>query len=180
MDIQESIKVMQAFEDGKTIQSRFLNDEWKDNPNPKWNWETCSYRIKPEPILPKTWEEFCKNHPIQKGESYIQMDSSRTAWNVEGKRIADRDRNVLPNEKDAEAMLALCQLIQLRDCYNDGWQPDWTDNDSHKFAITIDGGCPMPIRTSTESYVMAFKNPDLQNAFLKNFQDLIEVAKPLL
>ena len=41
----------------------------------------------------------------------------------------DKDKNTLPTKELAEAMLAMCQLLYLRDIYNDGWVPDW-ENES--------------------------------------------------
>lgn len=49
MTTQEKIEVMQAYEDGKTIQSYDLEqDKWVNCHNPTWNWDTLDYRIKPE------------------------------------------------------------------------------------------------------------------------------------
>lgn len=47
---KEKITVMQAFEDGRTIQSRPVRSfVWCDDFNPAWSWATFDYRIKPEP-----------------------------------------------------------------------------------------------------------------------------------
>lgn len=54
MTTAEKIVVMQAYEDGKAIECKpQRSSEWKDmsacTPStPVWNWEICSYRIKPE------------------------------------------------------------------------------------------------------------------------------------
>lgn len=73
--------------------------------------------------LPKTWEEFCANNPTKRGEFFVNGDC-RIYEYLEGQRNPIADANVLPNREYAEAILALCKLIQLRDCYNDGWQPN--------------------------------------------------------
>ena len=47
---QEMIEVMQAFEDGKEIESIERdneNAEWGLNPSPAWVWNNFDYRIKP-------------------------------------------------------------------------------------------------------------------------------------
>ena len=84
-------------------------------------------RFKPKKKeLPKTWEEFCNNNPRREGEFYINDYSEiRETSASTGGRYKNIDVNVLPSREYAEAMLALCQLIQLRDCYNDGWKPNW-------------------------------------------------------
>lgn len=77
-------------------------------------------------------------------------------------------------------MLALCQLIQLRDCYNDGWKPNWKDIKEYKYGINYYQNCiSIDLRIDTNA-VLTFKTPKLRDEFLKNFKDLIEIAKPLL
>lgn len=53
--IEEMIRVMAAFQEGKAIQGRPLhaahkdpNTPWEDLPLPLWNWTAIEYRIKPE------------------------------------------------------------------------------------------------------------------------------------
>lgn len=185
MDTRQQIEIMQAYLDGKTIQfkSNFGTNDWYDFPpksEPSWDWYSYAYRIKPESIRPKTWEEFCKNNPIKKGEAYINTESGCTVWEINAdRRGADRDRNLLPNEKDAEAMIALCQLIQLRDNYNQGWRPDWEDT-TNKYVIYIFSNniiCETRVHINT---TLTFKSKELRDEFYENFRDLIEVAKPLL
>lgn len=49
MTTKEKIAVMQAYLDGKQIQTRRIDrDDWWDNDCPTWDWERCVYRIKPE------------------------------------------------------------------------------------------------------------------------------------
>lgn len=51
MNTKEMIAVMQAYDEGKTIQVRFADYEsdWGPCPKPIWNWNDFEYRIKPEP-----------------------------------------------------------------------------------------------------------------------------------
>ena len=130
--------------------------------------------------LPKTWEEFCETHPIQEEEAYINNVSMLDLIN-HGNRDARTDRNILPSEKYAKAILALCQLIQLRDCYNDGWEADWTDNsDYDKWCIEQFESQMEKASHSVAAHVLAFKSEVLRDMFFENFRDLIEIAKPLL
>ena len=52
MNTKEMIEVMQAYEDGKTIQVRdkegLIND-WSVRKSPCWDWSKNNYRIKPTP-----------------------------------------------------------------------------------------------------------------------------------
>ena len=85
--------------------------------------------------LPKTWEEFCNQFKIH-GEYCINTDSSIKEEN-DDYRDPLYDRSVLPSKKAAEAHLALMQLHQLRDCYRQGWEPNWLD-DENKYCIVYD------------------------------------------
>lgn len=49
--IKEAIKVMQAFLDGKTIEYRGVNDEWKDLTHPSFNFSSADYRIKEDNLF---------------------------------------------------------------------------------------------------------------------------------
>lgn len=47
--LAEQIKVMQAFENGKDIESMpdtFSDTVWEDDYDPKWNWNEYKYRVK--------------------------------------------------------------------------------------------------------------------------------------
>lgn len=189
MDTKEQIAVMTAYTEGKPIQlRRRLTNTWNDVPAKKflWNWCAYEYRVKPENTLPKSWEEFCKNNPIKDNEAFIGVESGVCLVDggispVDGvvERLPLRDANLLPNKKIAESMLALCQLIQLRNCYNGDWEPDWTDDTRkhviYSFNSEIVDGCAV-----SQSEILSFKNEELRDEFLENFRELIEVAKPLL
>jgi hypothetical protein len=47
---KEAIKVMQAFVDGKEVQSMY-DGKWSLVHVPRWNWDDTQYRIKPTPVL---------------------------------------------------------------------------------------------------------------------------------
>ena len=140
--------------------------------------------IKFKPIenkLPNTWEEFCKTHRrIKIGECWVSNASLIGSASKLGRnRNCIEDKNLLPNKKYAEAMLALCQLIQLRDCYNDGWIPDWTTNE-YKACIETNQDQITIFSYRFTSRILVFKTVKLRDQFLENFKDLIKVAKPLL
>lgn len=138
--------------------------------------------IKFKPVnqqLPKTWEEFCKLYPAQEGGAYIN-NCSRVSQFSSGHKNFLTDKNVLPSEKYAEAMLALCQLIQLRDCYNDGWEPDWENSKEYKYTIYSTHGEITVGLHDVVSYVLSFKTRELRDTFFENFKDLLKIAKPLL
>ena len=131
---------------------------------------------KVENELPKNWCDlkFIKGFFVN-GESEIkEINETRDKiLAIEG------NRNVFPNREEAEACLALSQLCQLRDRYNDGWKPNWNDG-TNKYSIyftrdEIDGVCEY-----CSHRVLAFKTLELRDKFVENFRGLIETAKPLL
>jgi len=89
------------------------------------------------------------------------------------------NKNTLPTKELAEASLALSQLLQLREAYNDGWQPDWTCVDA-KYSIINNRNRIDKNEEFCHSRVLTFKTRELKDEFLNNFRDLIEIAKPLL
>ena len=146
-------------------------------------------KLVPKSRLPKTWEEFCEVHPIQNGECFIG-ECAKIHEVEEHRRNKNIDKNFLPNKETAEAFLALMQLIQLRNCYNGDWEPDWTNELETKYTITFyynlycdrDGGVveAVPDLECVIPRVLTFKSEELRDQFLENFKDLIEIAKPLI
>lgn len=142
-------------------------------------------KLVPKLILPKTWEEFCETYPIQKGECFLTAYSNCYEVKSEHTRNKDTDKVCIPCIETAEVFIAMIQLIQLRNCYNGDWKPDWTKC-TDKYAICtcfndtrgkviIDTGL-----TYHQPHVLAFKSKELCDQFFKNFRDLIEIAKPLI
>lgn len=139
--------------------------------------------VKKEQTLPKTWEEFCETHRVKDAECLISDDSKIGPWNlIPRPRIRHEvlDKTLLPNKETAEAFLALMQLVQLRDCYSDGWKPDWTCLEATKYVIVNDADKVNIIQNVGVSHVLSFKSRELATEFLENFKDLIEIAKPLI
>ena len=123
--------------------------------------------------LPKSWEEL---HMIKgwfvDNDSYIHE--------FENCFTISKNRNLFPTKEEAEACLALAQLCQLRDRYNEGWKPNWEDNRKIKHCIEFfKGKFEKDCHYGTKR-VLCFKTRELRDKFLENFRDLIEIAKPLL
>ena len=71
------------------------------------------------------------------------------------------------------------QLHQLRDCYRQGWKPDWTIPKSN-FAIFYMKG-----RYTVEEFIysrefLTFQTREIASKFLTNFRELIEEAGDLI
>lgn len=89
------------------------------------------------------------------------------------------NKNTFPTREEAEACLALSQLLQWRNKRNEGWKPDWTDALA-KYCILFDNGKPSVSAAFYISKPLHFKDRATAEQFLEDFRDLIEVAKPLL
>lgn len=130
--------------------------------------------------LPKSWEEFCEMYPNYVGEFFIGSNSSFIEF---GSRFKDRnpekDRNILPDYATAEAVLALCQLIQLRNCYNGDWVPDCKKVPKPYTIDFSDGEIRITRYDHLQTTPLYFKTEELAKEFLRNFRPLIEKLKPL-
>ena len=89
------------------------------------------------------------------------------------------NKNTFPTREEAEACLALSQLLQWRNKRNEGWKPDWDDN-SRKDFIYIRENRPIVDWALDISRPLYFRDTETAEQFLEDFRDLIEVAKPLL
>lgn len=132
------------------------------------------------PKLPDTWEEFCDSHFIYK-EWLIGGDSSIIPIELKH-RHPKVNRSVLSSKEAGDAHLALLQLHQLRDCYRQGWTPDWKDAESDKYCITYWGnpGEYEVYRYVVNSHFLSFQSQEIAEKFLENFKDLIEQAGDLI
>ena len=142
---------------------------WKDN-------KVIFEDIKPQ--LPKTWEEFCKQNMIKKSEYYLNPSSCILELR-DDKREIFSDRNVLPTRQAAEAHLALMQLHQLRDCYREGWEPNW-NNDCNKYIIVKNRDKYVVFGGSWTNQFLSFQDRERAEEFLTNFRELIEKAGDLI
>lgn len=129
--------------------------------------------------LPKSWEEFCEMFPVTGIEHYIDNQSDINNATVLGKsRNKIIDKNLLPDRATAEAVLTLCQLIQLRNCYNGDWVPDFHSSDK-KYTLEFETNRIIKNTTGTWPIILTFKTEEMRDEFLHNFRPLIEKLKPL-
>lgn len=132
----------------------------------KSTFESIVFRVLPEKRLPESWDELNftgRAYFVHSGLGRVDEIDINNAKNL----------NILwPTREEAEASIALAQLLQLRDRYNEhtGVFGDYW---------------PLPIeypRGLRESMVISFKNSELRDKFLScpEIRKLIEKAKPLL
>ena len=131
------------------------------------------------PKLPETWEEFCHLYTINGKEYYINYNGTIEEMG-DYRRLANIDKTLLPSIEAAEAHLALMQLHQLRDCYRQGWIPDWNDPKSEKYCIQSMDKEYAIFEYCTSRTFLSFQSQELAEKFLKNFIVLIKQAGDLI
>lgn len=127
---------------------------------------------KVENKLPKSWED------LKIISGYFVSNLSNITY-FDGVIDSNINKNIFPTKEEAKACLALSQLCQLRDFYNDGWKPDYKD-DNVKYLLYYWGDTITKSHTTGASNLLIFKTEKLRDKFLENFEDLIKIAKPLL
>lgn len=127
-----------------------------------------------KPNLPKSWREWKQAHPYI-GEEYLITNSSEIISSI-GYRPSD---NLLETREDAEAFLTLIKLKRLRDCYRQGWKPDWAKDDI-KSVIQVEEGIIIPAWEISFSYFLTFQSEEVRDEFLNNFKNMIEQVKEFI
>ena len=141
----------------------------------KSTFESIVFRVLPEKRLPESWDELNftgRAYFVHSGLGRVDEIDINNAKNL----------NILwPTREEAEASIALAQLLQLRDRYNEGWKPDWTKG-SDKYVIYFREGEIHPEELARSPMPLSFKSPELRDKFLScpEIRKLIEIAKPLL
>ena len=127
-----------------------------------------------KPKLPKTWEDvgLIRGFFINDNGDIERVPIVQSEW--------CSSWCIYPTEKLACAAKALARLLYLRDIYNDGWQPNWEDYNDKKYTIIYCADMLFPGTRKSSSTPMAFKTPELRDEFFDNFEELLEIAKPLL
>ena len=131
--------------------------------------------------LPKTWEEFCEQNSVNNPEYYINGYSEiKKVIDYPRDRGSHVDRNLLSTIEDTEKYRALIQLHRLRDVYRQGWVPDWGNTLITKYCIVSSLNDLDIYRYTQVAHFLAFQSQEVAEEFLKNFKDLIEIAKDLI
>lgn len=90
------------------------------------------------------------------------------------------NRNVFPSKEEAQASLALAQLCQLRNAWNDGWKPKFNDG-SKKYVICQTALGVFDVWVSNDiPYPFMFEKKETAELFLETFKDLLGQAKSLM
>lgn len=134
-----------------------------------------------EIVLPNSWEEFCEMYPIKEDKKeYFIDENSNIKLLKKGIRHNTIHRNVLPSLQSLKAHIAQMQLEQLRDCYRQGWLPNWSDDYKVKWCIYFDKNIFVVKPIYHQSHFLSFQSEEIARKFLNNFKGLIETAGDLI
>lgn len=138
--------------------------------------EGDSYRIRQ--AVPKTWEEFCDRTPVRQ-EYFIGYDSRITLREYKD-RHSRGDRNLHTSEAEAEATLALIQLIRLREAWVREWVPKKLDSVYYIYS-NLDGTIKTGLITNyINCHTLTFPSETMASQFVGCFRDLLNKAKKLI
>lgn len=127
-----------------------------------------------EPSYPTEWEEIAK---VKKPACYVSSDSSIQNTVID----SGMERNAVPDMKTANALLALTQLLMLREEYYkiDG-VPNFNNHCMRKYTIIVEKN--KAVKQSSHNYneVLAFVTKGARDHFFDHHKELIDIALPLL
>ena len=165
-------KLIEAFANGAEIQFYSkMHKGWIDTENPTWDLN-IEYRIKPKTIEFKDCSFNDVEYQVTEWSEVIESTTVKE-YGVENRKGFIKDKKV------AKAYAVLPQLIRLVDEYNGGWKPNWKDG-YDKYCINSHQNIISKYSSTYTNMILAFKTTKIRDKFLKDYRDLIEIAKPLL
>lgn len=91
------------------------------------------------------------------------------------------DRNLYASEVEAEATLALTQLIRLRKAWVDEWDPEKACANIYYIQSTIDGELTVSfISRYVYRHTLTFPSKSMTTQFIECFRDLLNRANRFL
>lgn len=126
--------------------------------------------------LPLSWSE------LKKVEGFY-INKWCATKNLDGYATNTKNKNVIPTKNEAEAILQLIQLMQLRDAWNgeplEAWA-DWTFQANKKYGISLLYDQIMVHDATSLRTVLTFKTNELAEEFAKTFKKEILISKYVL
>ena len=157
------------FENCTDIRSYTLDGRY--NRNGEQTLSTKPYKI--------VYEGFEQKGTAPTFETAVNWIASDNRYNPAYAEI-DKKEKVFLSKTYFYAFDALRKLIILRDYYNEGWQPNWQNDEETKYSITVSSNELFRTILYSGSCVMSFKSREIRGKFLEEQKELLEIAKPLL
>ena len=128
---------------------------------------------------PYIFEGFEQKAHVPTYEEAVNWIENNKRYNPAYVEIDEKEK-VFLSETYFYAFEALRKLIILRDYYNDGWQPDWKNDDENKYVILTENDKIKCEKNYSYKRVLYFKTSEIRDKFLEEQRELLEIAKPLL
>jgi hypothetical protein len=88
--------------------------------------------------------------------------------------------NCVNTKEQAEAILALTQLLICRDAYRNGWKPELSqERQISRASLIIEYGEWSHASYWSQAEIFSFEKKEQAIAFIENFRHLLEQVKPL-
>lgn len=158
--------ICHAFDWGKTKQGESV---WEARNEEYLRWYNSTDK-------PHSWEEYCEQNPITKGDCCIEDGEVCEMWNP---LLTPQERDPktcvdVMSEKLCDAFIAYMKLIQLRNA----WVNSNFDPLCHKIVVIEDTIVFELCYANTNG--LSFPTNKMAQEFAETFKDLLETAKPLL
>ena len=131
--------------------------------------------------LPKSWKEYCEINPYLEANKEFFLAPDGTVTDVPQNFYRRIDFTLsMSSKKRAEQFVILNKLLQIRDYYNQGFEPDWKKEEESKYIIISLKG---ELKADTSWYtnrIFAFKTRELRDKFLTNFKKDLEFIEEFL
>lgn len=119
------------------------------------------------------WED------IEQVKDYYITAHSNIVEIIDYEETNANNKNNFPTKEEAEAALALSQLLQWRNRVIGNWKPDFKTEDI-KYVITVYKDEIMVRVTDFTQFILTFESRDQAYKFMNDHMKLIKQAKPLL
>lgn len=133
MELQEMVRVIEAFSNGKAIELKSKkNQEWSDCTDPIWDFSSFDYRIKYQPTREEITENWVKDNNIIKG-SKVRVIKRNPIGYFWGGRMDGTIGKVYPVESIALTSICLDGFyyqVEALEPYKEEYIPfTWDDRD---------------------------------------------------
>lgn len=85
----------------------------------------------------------------------------------------------MPSEKRAKQFVVLNKLLQIRDYYNQGWEPDWNDG-TKKYVIWVARNEFYTDISTHVNALFAFRSEEVRDEFFQNFEEDLKTIEEFL
>lgn len=131
--------------------------------------------------LPSSWEEYCEINPyLEKSKEIFPLVNGNINTFSHDTYLRKEFPGVIPSKERAEQFLILNKLLQIRDYYNNGWEPDWSNQEEEKFVILGERNKLVLYVFGSTMCLFSFKTKELRDEFFKNFKEELEIIKEFL